>query len=243
VDLKSEDSVKKISGSKEILKPKGIDGVTPLLAEECQLIFQFFHSYNIDFESIRSDVELVSPETRAFTFADIKSKAIVFLKDSVILDTRGYTDFQLSLYNLILVATKDIINHSEKDNVLELQKEDLEMILVSVERLMNNAPRYELQTSEISERNLTNITKEQLITFVDKMVARNKYFENQRAKKYNSQELVDTVEQVWQITKRRFDEQCSGSYAALVEKTNSNLFDDILKNQGKNRIMNQVLII
>lgn len=116
--------------------------------------------------------------------------------------------------------------------------EALENILRATERLFTKAPRYDVQSSEMSLRVVENLSKAQFMAFIERMTRENTALESQRAIKKDD-DLDKTLEKIWKLSKRMENQ----SYAWTKDndfRMATNTIQDAVEKGQKMRLPGQV---
>jgi hypothetical protein len=115
---------------------------------------------------------------------------------------------------------------------------DLEAMATATERLLRLAPRYAAQTSEMSPRIKSALTKAQIVKFVERMAHTRDGYQSQRA--FKKDDLVVKLEQLWRSASKKIENQSYISSSILEAKMKAAKLAGVVEKQTEMRIKGQV---
>jgi hypothetical protein len=204
------------------------------LATLCNRIFQFFKEKPINFTQLNSGVVNERYELSVATKDDLINACTIFLASHQKISQADFSEIQKSLWDQSLELIRKIESKSQQSSVGELDE-----ILKVYERLLDVAPKYHMQTATMSDTNRFQVSNEQLISFLEKMISRNPVYANQRAS-MKEQDLDSTVELILKIAQGRMQNQRSPITPRMQEKIKYGAMDAIIDIQSKGELQGQV---
>ncbi|KAJ3257187.1 hypothetical protein HK103_004885 [Boothiomyces macroporosus] len=220
---------------KKSTKINSVETYTPLLAVLSNTIMLFFETIPSELPTIATDMVFETPKYYRVPYEQFQLMCSDFLLNSK-LNTKTLADEQLKLWERILKIMNVISGRNTKKS-MTLELEALDQIMAATERLWTTSPRYISQTSEMSSRKQLELSKAQILGFIDRLIAGNASYQDQRAVKREN-DIEKTMELIWKMSSSKMTDQCV-EVGPSTTHFQSKILGNVIAKQVKHRLTEQ----